>query len=364
MTEPTAASSAEAGTAAEATAAREAASSPEATAAPEAPDTVLEVRDLTVDLRGAAVQPGLVREVSFRVRRGGATALIGESGCGKTMTAMSLLGLLPREVRVSGGSAVLEGTDLLGLSPRQLARARGRRIGAVFQEPMSTLDPTMTVGDQIGESRRIHLRESRSAARVRARELLELVGIPNAAARLRAYPHELSGGMQQRVGIAAAIACDPPLLIADEPTTALDVTIQAEILDLLRELRREQDLAVLLVTHDLGVVADFCDEVVVMYAGGVAETAGTDELFGTPRHPYTSALIASVPTGAEPFSRLTSLPGRVPAAGSFPAGCRFAARCPFATDDCTRTDVYHDLATEPTRCLRVVRGEITPEAAA
>lgn len=322
---------------------------------------LLTVRNLSIDLRAGLGQPELVTNVSFDVKRGGATALIGESGCGKTMTAMSLLGLLPREAQVSGGSAVLDGVDLLGLSPSKIAKVRGSKVGVVFQEPMSTLDPTMTVGEQIAESRRIHLRESRRTARARARELLDLVGIPNSEQRLDSFPHELSGGMQQRVGIAAAIACDPPLLIADEPTTALDVTIQAEILELLGDLRREKNLAVLLVTHDLGVVADFCDDVVVMYAGGIAEKSDVFDVFDAPRHPYTRALIRSVPGHQEALTQLTSLPGRVPAAGSFPPGCRFAARCEFAQLECSQIDVYRELEAESTRCIRVVRDEIELE---
>lgn len=318
---------------------------------------ILEVRGLTLDL--TVGQAALVNNVSFTVARGGSVALIGESGCGKTMTAMSLLGLLPNEVQVADGSVLLDGAELIGLSNRQMAKIRGRDIGAVFQEPMSTLDPTMKIGDQIAESRRIHLGESKSSARKRALELLDLVGIPNAQKRIDSFPHELSGGMQQRVGIAAAIACDPPLLIADEPTTALDVTVQAEILELLNALREEKGVAVLLVTHDLGVVADFCDEVVVMYAGGIAEQAPIYELFATPRHPYTAALIRSVPGKQPPFTQLATIPGRVPAAGSFPAGCRFAPRCDFADIACTETDVYHELSDEQTRCLRIVRAEIT-----
>ncbi|MFV0533527.1 MAG: ABC transporter ATP-binding protein [Cumulibacter sp.] len=322
-------------------------------------DYILEVTDLQIDLTGT--QTGLIRGVSFAVPHSGAVALIGESGCGKTMTAMALLGLLPDGVRVAAGSAALDGVELLTRSDRQMSKIRGRTIGTVFQEPMSTLDPTMTVGDQIAESRRLHLGEARKAARKRALELLQLVGIPNAEKRLDAYPHEMSGGMQQRVGIAAAIACDPPLLIADEPTTALDVTVQAEILELLGELREQKQVAVLLVTHDLGVVADFCDDVVVMYAGGIAERADVFRLFRTPAHPYTKALIDTVPGGAEPFTTLNTIPGRVPSAGSFPEGCRFEPRCAYAVERCRTVDVYEAHRDDPTTCLRVAAGGLVLE---
>ncbi|MFC5749550.1 ABC transporter ATP-binding protein [Actinomadura rugatobispora] len=323
-------------------------------------ESVLSVSGLTLDLVGGhAPQPRLVHDVTFDVPSGGAVALIGESGCGKTMTAMAVLGLLPKGVRAVAGGVLLDGRDLLRCKERELAAVRGRTIGTIFQEPMSSLDPTMTVGDQIAESRRLHLGERRGAARARARELLDRVGIPDAARRLRAYPHELSGGMQQRVMIAAAIACDPRLVIADEPTTALDVTIQAEILGLLRDLQRESGMAVLLVTHDLGVVAEFCEDVVVMYAGHVVERAAVTEVFGTARHPYTRALLRSVPTGRAPRTRLDVIPGRVPPAGAFPSGCRFRPRCEYAADACATTEPAESQeAGHATRCLRVAAGEI------
>ena len=326
-------------------------------------EPVLSVEGLTLDLVGGHTpQPRLVDDVTFDVPPGGAVALIGESGCGKTMTAMAVLGLLPAGVRAVAGSVRLGDRDLLRCGERELARVRGRIIGTIFQEPMTSLDPTMTVGDQIAESRRLHLGERRSTALARARELLDRVGIPDAARRLRAYPHELSGGMQQRVMIAAAIACDPRLVIADEPTTALDVTIQAEILDLLRDLQKDSGMAVLLVTHDLGVVADFCEDVVVMYAGHVVERATVDAVFTAARHPYTSALLRSVPTGRTPRTPLDVIPGRVPPAGDFPSGCRFRPRCAYAADACARTEPVETRTGEGaghgTRCLRVAAGEI------
>uniref|UniRef100_UPI0013B42811 ABC transporter ATP-binding protein n=1 Tax=Nonomuraea lactucae TaxID=2249762 RepID=UPI0013B42811 len=275
-------------------------------------EPVLAVEGLTLDLTGGHAQPRLVEDVTFTVPRGGSVALIGESGCGKTMTAMAVLGLLPAGVRPVAGSVRLGERELLRRGERELASVRGREIGTIFQEPMTSLNPTMTVGDQIAESRRLHLGERRGAARRRAQELLDRVGIADAGRRVDCYPHELSGGMQQRVMIAAAVACEPRLLIADEPTTALDVTIQAEILDLLDGLRRDLDMAVLLVTHDLGVVADFCEDVVVMYAGHVVERAPAATVFDAARHPYTRALLRSVPADARPRTRLAVIPGRVP----------------------------------------------------
>jgi len=322
-------------------------------------EPVLEIDGLTLDLVGDVRQRGLVADVGFRVPPGASVALIGESGCGKTLTAMAVLGLLPRAVRVASGSIRLEGRELAGLPGRELARVRGRSVGAVFQDPMSSLDPTMTVGDQIAESRVLHLGESRSAARERSRELLEMVGIPQAGRRLRSYPHELSGGMQQRVMIAAAIACEPRLLIADEPTTALDVTIEEEILALLDELRERTGMALLLVTHDLGVVADVCEQVVVMYAGHVVERAPVAELFSRPRHPYTRALLRSMPGLRAPRTMLEVIPGRVPPAGGIPAGCRFRPRCGFALDECALHPEEEPVGpAHTTRCLRVARGDL------
>ena len=329
-------------------------------------EPLLAVTDLTVDLIGESAQRGLIHDVSFTVAPGESVALIGESGCGKTVTAMAVLGLLPRAFAVTGGQIRLAGRDLLGCTPRQLRGVRGRSIGAIFQEPMSSLDPTMRVGDQIAEARRLHLGESRKVARVRAKELLDRVGIADAQRRLDSYPHELSGGMQQRVMIASAIACDPELVLADEPTTALDVTIQAEILDLLRELRREQGIAVLLVTHDLGVVADFCDRVVAMYAGTVVERADVDALFAEPAHPYTRALLDAVPQTGNPRTLLPIIRGRVPSAGHFPAGCRFEPRCAHGGDErCLAPQHETSLSDRRSvRCARAADGEPVARPAA
>ena len=322
---------------------------------------LLSVKGLTIDLSGDPGQRGLVEDVSFDLHQKGSLALIGESGCGKSLTSMAVLGLLPPNLPVRAGSVEFDGVDLLHCSERELRRVRGGPVGIVFQEPMSSLNPTMTVGDQIAEARRIHLGERRSTASRRAVELLDRVGIPNARERIRSYPHELSGGMQQRVMIAAAIACDPKLVIADEPTTALDVTIQAEILALLADLRRDLDLAVMLVTHDLGVVADFCDDVVVMYAGHVVERTSVDGLFYEPKHPYSSALLGSVPSAEEPRTRLPVIPGRVPPAGRFPDGCRFQPRCGHALPEpCALPQGESELdGGHRTRCCRVADGAVT-----
>lgn len=318
---------------------------------------VLSVRDLVIDFVGHPEQPALVQGVSFDVPSGRSVALIGESGCGKTLTSLAVLGLLPRRMRVASGTIVLDGVDVLRASERDLRDLRGRRIGAIFQEPMSSLNPTMTVGNQIGESRRLHLGESRRTARAKAVELLDRVGIPNARRRARAYPHEMSGGMQQRVMIAAAIACEPAVLLADEPTTALDATVQADILQLLEDLQRDLGLGILFVTHDLGVVADFCEQVVVMYAGHVVERAATTELFDTPWHPYTEALLGAVPQAGRAHTMLNVIPGRVPASGSLPAGCRFRPRCRYALEPCAHAQHGNDEA-HFTFCDRVAGGEL------
>jgi oligopeptide/dipeptide ABC transporter ATP-binding protein len=325
------------------------------------PEPVLSVGGLTIDLVSRRPQAGLVEDVTFDVPAGSAVALIGESGCGKTLTAMSILGLLPPELQVTAGEIRFLGTNLLQASRSTLRKVRGGPVGMVFQDPMSSLNPTMTVGDQIGESRRLHLGESRKVARRKATALLDRVGIANAVQRVDAYPFELSGGMQQRAMIATAIACEPRLIIADEPTTALDVTIQAEILELLRQLQGDLGLAVLLVTHDLGVVADFCDDVVVMYAGHVVERSDVHALFREPKHPYTAALLDAVPQSGRAQTMLTVIPGRVPPAGAFPDGCRFKPRCGFAVDGpCDAKQEEH----EPTpghrcRCVRVASHELS-----
>ena len=319
-------------------------------------DPVLKVTDLSLRRVGSTNPASLVQSVSFEVKQGECLALIGESGCGKTLTSMAVLGLLPKAIEVEGGSVQLNGTEILGRPEKEYARIRGKSIGAIFQDPMSSLDPTMRIGDQIAESRRIHLGESRSDGLKRAVDLLDRVGITNAKSRLGSYPFELSGGMQQRVMIAAAIACEPDILIADEPTTALDVTVQAGVLDLLRSLQSDLGLAVLLVTHDLGVVADFSDRVAVMYAGQIVERGATTEMLDErPLHPYTKALSASVTQTSVAHTVLPTIPGRVPSADDMPIGCRFQKRCAFADPErCSRPqDELFVGQGRSARCIRV-----------
>ncbi|HEY2549884.1 MAG TPA: ABC transporter ATP-binding protein [Streptosporangiaceae bacterium] len=304
---------------------------------------LLQVEDLRTDIRRRrdAVHP--VDGVSFTVSRGETVGLVGESGCGKTMTAMSIMQMLPPGGRITSGSVRLSGQDLVPLSGAQMRQIRGRQIATVFQDPMTSLNPTMTIGDQIAGPVRIHLGLSRAAARKRAEEVLGLVGLPRPAERLDAYPHQLSGGLRQRVMIAMALSCEPKLLIADEPTTALDVTIQAQILRLLDDLKAQLDMGMLLVTHDMGVIAGRADRVLVMYAGRIVEAAPTDVLFGSPRHPYTEALLGSIPRMTQDRRQeLYSIPGRPPDLSSPPAGCRFAARCRYATDECRDQDPVLD----------------------
>jgi len=300
---------------------------------------LLEVADLSVRFDTDSGTVHAVDRMSFTLAESAVLGIVGESGCGKSVTAMSLLRLLPETASISG-RARFDGDDLLGASSRRLRRIRGNEIGFVFQEPMTSLNPVFTVGRQITETLRTHRGLSRSAARKRAVELLDLVHIPAPERRVREYPHQLSGGMRQRVMIAMAVACDPKILIADEPTTALDVTIQAGILDLMRELRERLGTAIILITHNLGVVADIADRVVVMYAGRKAEEAPVHELFARPQHPYTIGLLGAIPLpgAASKQDRLREIPGRVPSLAELPDHCAFAPRCPRA-DDLTRSEV-------------------------
>ena len=292
---------------------------------------------LTVEnLRVSFPAPGgsrflAVDGVSFTLNRGETLALVGESGCGKSLTSLALLKLVPAPGRIDEGSAIRLGeTDVLGLEGESLRRIRGRRIGMIFQDPMTSLNPVFTVGAQIAEGIRAHFKVSRAEARARSLKLLQEVGIPDAARRLDAYPHQLSGGMRQRVMIAIALAAEPEILVADEPTTALDVTVQAQILEILDRLRESHGMAVLLITHDLGIVAGRADRVAVMYAGQIVEEAPTAALFARPSHPYTQGLFASVPRLTGPIGRLTPIAGSVPPPTAWPAGCRFRPRCPKA----------------------------------
>jgi len=291
---------------------------------------LLEIDRLSVDIRGEHGVARVVDEVSFAVGPRETVALVGESGSGKSVTSMSVLGLLPPRITRTRGSVRFEGRELLGLRPGELDRVRGDDIAMIFQEPMTSLNPAFTIGEQIAEQVRRHRGVSRRAARDRAVEVLDLVGVPSAAERLKAYPHEFSGGMRQRVMMAMALSCEPKLLIADEPTTALDVTIQALVLSELRALQERFGMSVLFITHDLGVVAEIADRVVVMYGGHLVETGGTAEVFAAPRHPYTEALLRSVPQGDTTGSRLWSIPGAMPTPEAMPGGCRFHPRCPYA----------------------------------
>ncbi|MFI6826853.1 ABC transporter ATP-binding protein [Kribbella sp. NPDC050241] len=300
---------------------------------------VLQVNDLSITFRTEDGLVSAVDRVSFEVGDGEVLAVVGESGCGKSVTAMSLAGLLPRTATVDG-SVRLDGVELIGADKRTLRTIRGREVAYIFQEPMTSLNPVFTVGHQIGEVLRTHIGLNRQAARDRSIELLKLVGIPSAERRISDYPHQLSGGMRQRVMIAMAVACDPKVLIADEPTTALDVTIQAGILDVLRELRERLGTSIVLITHDLGVVADLADRVAVMYAGRVVETADVHELFAHPQHPYTAGLLGASPAAGRHAEshRLNEIPGLVPVLTQQPDACTFADRCPRAIDTCTATE--------------------------
>jgi peptide/nickel transport system ATP-binding protein len=302
------------------------------------PDPLLQVSDLSVRFDTDEGPVHAVDRMSFSLSAGEVLGIVGESGCGKSVTCMSLVRLLPETASIEG-QVLFDGRDLLALSPRRLRSVRGREISFVFQEPMTSLNPVFTVGRQIGEVLQRHLGLSRGAARARVVELLRLVRIPAPERRVHEYPHQLSGGMRQRVMIAMALACDPKVLVADEPTTALDVTIQAGILDLLRDIRERLGTAVILITHNLGVVADIADRVLVMYAGRKAEESDVSELFAHPQHPYTIGLLGAIPrpSDGEQIERLREIPGRVPSLRELPVGCAFADRCPRA-DDTTRTN--------------------------
>jgi peptide/nickel transport system ATP-binding protein len=295
---------------------------------------VLEVQDLKVSFPGTDHRRFYpVDGVSFSLERGKTMALVGESGSGKSLTSLALLQLVPSPGRIETGSVIRMGdTDVLALRGEALRRIRGRRVGMIFQDPMTSLNPVFTVGDQIAEGILAHFKMPRAAARERALQLLQEVGIPDPSARLKAYPHQLSGGMRQRVMIAIALSAEPEILVADEPTTALDVTVQAQILEVLDRLQESRGMAVLLITHDLGIVAGRADRVAVMYAGQIVEEAPTARLFANPSHPYTQGLFASVPRIAGPLRRLNPIGGSVPAPTAWPSGCRFRPRCPKAFD--------------------------------
>jgi peptide/nickel transport system ATP-binding protein len=300
---------------------------------------LLEVRDLRISFPAASTRVFAVDGVSFTLARGEMLAVVGESGCGKSLTSLSLLRLVPYPGRIEPGAVIrLDGQDVMALDQAGLRSIRGRRIGMIFQDPMTSLNPVFTVAEQIGESIRAHRKTSRTESRARALALLREVGLPDPEARLDQYPHQLSGGMRQRVMIAIALASEPEILVADEPTTALDVTVQAQILEVLDRLRIARGMAVLLITHDLGIVAGRADRVAVMYAGRLVEEAPTADLFARPSHPYTRGLLASVPRLSGPVTRLTPIAGAVPLPTAWPSGCRFHPRCPDVLPRCPADD--------------------------
>ncbi len=301
--------------------------------------TVLSVEGLTTSFRIGERLLHAVEDCSFQVKRGQTLGIVGESGCGKSVTSLSIMRLIPSPPgQISSGKILFEGRDLTKLSDAEMRKIRGNKISMIFQEPMTSLNPVYTIGDQIGEVYRLHRGASKAEAHERAIEILKKVRIPSPEQRVNEYPHQLSGGMRQRVMIAMALACEPTLLIADEPTTALDVTIQAQILDLMNTLRKETGMACVLITHDLGVVAETCDEVCVMYAGRVVERASVKELFTNPRHPYTRGLLRSIPKLGQRSTRLNTIPGLVPSLGDFPKGCRFQDRCLYKKDICQQKE--------------------------
>ena len=305
---------------------------------------LLEIKDLVTEFRTEQGTIRAVDGVSYAIPAGKTLGVVGESGCGKSVTALSVMRLIPNPPgRIASGTVLHNGRDLLELSPAEMRQIRGNKISMIFQEPMTSLNPVYTVGDQVAEAVRLHQGKTKQQALDIAIEMFRLVGIPSPSDRVHNYPHQMSGGMRQRVMIAMALACKPDLLIADEPTTALDVTIQAQILDLLRSLQQELKMSIMLITHDLGVVAETCDEIVVMYAGRIVEKASAAELFTAPKHHYTAGLLRSVPTyddatgdeaDIETRQRLQEIPGMVPALFELPTGCKFQDRCPRVADLC------------------------------
>jgi len=303
------------------------------------PSALLEVRGLKTYFETSRGTVRAVDGISFELEKGETLALVGESGCGKSVTALSILRLIQEPPgKIVGGEVFYEGRDILQLRKKEIRAVRGKEISMIFQEPMTSLNPLFTVGNQIVEALRLHEKMTKAKAREKSVEMLRLVGIPDPERRVKSFPHEMSGGMRQRVMIAMALACHPKLLIADEPTTALDVTIQAQILDLIRGLREKMDMSLLLITHDFGVVAEMADRVGVMYAGKMAEYCTANDIFLNPRHPYTVGLLNSIPGIESRGKRLNSIPGNVPSLLDLPAGCSFQGRCPLVSDICRRDD--------------------------
>ena len=303
--------------------------------------SLLEVKDLKTYFYTDAGVGKAVDGVTFSLEKGKVLGIVGESGCGKSVTSLSIMRLVDTTTgKYEGGEILFEGKDILKLSEKEMRKLRGNKISMIFQEPMTSLNPVFTIGYQIMESLMLHKGLDKKAAHARAIELLELVGIPEAAKRVDEYPHQLSGGMRQRVMIAMALAGDPELLIADEPTTALDVTIQAQILDLLKSLQKKLNMSIIIITHDLGVIAEMADEVAVMYAGDIVEKAKTKELFADPKHPYTIGLMNSIPDIDDEHDRLNTLEGLVPSLYEMPKGCRFAPRCAYRCAECESNRIH------------------------
>ncbi|KON89691.1 peptide ABC transporter ATP-binding protein [Sporosarcina globispora] len=296
---------------------------------------VLDVKQLRTSFFSSDGEVPAVDDISFTVNKGEILGIVGESGCGKSVTSLSIMKLIPQPPgKIVGGQILLDGEDLVNASEKRMREIRGNEVAMIFQEPMTSLNPLFTIGDQLIEGIKLHKKLNKKTAIQQAVEMLKLVGLPRAEQIMKEYPHQLSGGMRQRVMIAMALSCHPRLLIADEPTTALDVTIQAQILSLMKDLNEKLDTAIIMITHDLGVVAEVCERVIVMYAGKIVEEAPVEEIFKNPKHPYTRGLLQSVPDVREKKERLYSIPGNVPKPGSIKTGCRFAARCEYVHDRC------------------------------
>jgi peptide/nickel transport system ATP-binding protein len=319
---------------------------------------LLEVNDLKIRFKTSQSKAAIVNGISFRVNPGETLGVVGESGCGKSLTSLSILSLLGRNAVVEGGIS-FNGKDLLQLSEKEMRKVRGNDISMIFQEPMTSLNPLQKIGRQIAEPIVRHRSMSKSAIRERVIELLNEVGIPRPDEIYESYPHELSGGMRQRIMIAIALACSPKMIIADEPTTALDVTIQAQILQLMKRISEEHGTSFMLITHDLGVVAELCDRVIVMYAGEIVEEADVRTLFASPKHPYTIGLMKSMPDISQTKDRLEPIPGSVPAVDQMPEGCRFAPRCAWRMDICSAEPALLPVSGQHTcRCWLVEEGEL------
>ena len=314
---------------------------------------LLEVQDLTTVFAGDYGTNISVDHISFNVDQGEVVCIVGESGCGKSVTSLSIMGLLGKGGAVTDGSVLFDGKNLLAMTEKELDQIRGDELTMIFQDPLTSLNPVFNVGSQITESIRTHMHLSKEEARNRAMELLVQVGMPEAEATMKKYPHTLSGGMRQRVMIAMALSCNPKLLIADEPTTALDVTIQAQIMKLLKELQQDKEMSMILITHDIGLVANTADRVLVMYAGQIIEEAAAEELFNNPKHPYTQALLNTVPTIRDDENRrLQAIPGIVPESYDDITGCRFADRCPYCKDECSKPQEAYSFGEGHTaRCI-------------